>query len=58
MGIAPAELGQRVHVGPGFAGRRAIIGTREGLGRLERARTPGPDPAGEPSAAPEEPVPP
>jgi hypothetical protein len=30
---------------------RAIIGTREGLGRLERATTPGPDPAGDPSAS-------
>ena len=29
---------------------RAIIGSRAGLGRLERARTPGPDPAGGPSA--------
>jgi hypothetical protein len=32
---------------------RAIIRTREGPGRLERARTPGPDPAGGPSAASE-----
>jgi hypothetical protein len=29
---------------------RAIIAARAGLGRLERATTPGPDPAGEPSA--------
>jgi hypothetical protein len=29
---------------------RAIIGARAGLGRLERATTPGPDPAGESSA--------
>ena len=36
---------------PGSSESRAIIRTREGLGRLERARTPGPDPAGEPSAA-------
>ena len=43
---------------PGTSESRAIIRTREGLGRLERARTPGPGPAGEPSAAPEEPVPP
>jgi hypothetical protein len=31
---------------------RAIIAAREGLGRLERATTPGPDPAGDPSAKP------
>ena len=31
---------------------RAIIAAREGLGRLERATTPGPDPAGDPSASP------
>ena len=29
----------------------AIIRAREGLGRLERATTPGPDPAGDPSAS-------
>jgi hypothetical protein len=52
------ETGAKRASQPGNSGRRAIIRTREGLGRLERARTPGPDPAGEPSAAPEEPVPP
>ena len=30
---------------------RAIISARAGLGRLERATTPGPDPAGDPSAS-------
>jgi len=33
-----------------LVGSRAIIAARAGLGRLERATTPGPDPAGEPSA--------
>ena len=44
---------QRPRAGPGAwgaRGPRAIIRSREGLGRLERATTPGPDPAGGPSA--------
>ena len=44
-----ATVGFGIHVAENRPAHE-IIPAREGLGRLERATTPGPDPAGDPSA--------